>query len=59
VSPDREGTPRAVLVTVGDELLLGRTVDGNAAWLGRELSALGVPVASRSTVGDDDLERPA
>jgi nicotinamide-nucleotide amidase len=39
---------------VGDELLLGRTVDGNAAWLGRELSELGVPVVSRATVGDED-----
>jgi nicotinamide-nucleotide amidase len=46
--------PRAVVVTVGDELLLGRTVDGNAAWLGRELSDLGVPVLYRSTVGDED-----
>jgi nicotinamide-nucleotide amidase len=42
------------VVTVGDELLLGRTVDGNAAWLGRELSELGVPVVSRATVGDED-----
>ena len=48
------GAPRAVVVTVGDELLLGRTVDGNAAWLGRELSELGVPVLSRATVGDED-----
>jgi nicotinamide-nucleotide amidase len=52
VSDDR--TPRAAIVTVGDELLLGRTVDSNAAWLGRELAALGVPVARRHTVGDDD-----
>jgi nicotinamide-nucleotide amidase len=43
-----------VVVTVGDELLLGRTVDGNAAWLGRELSDLGIPVLHRTTVGDDD-----
>ena len=51
----REGRgPRAALVTVGDELLLGRTVDGNAAWLGRELSDLGVPVLTHYTVGDED-----
>ena len=43
---------RAALVTVGDELLLGRTVDTNAAWLGRELAALGVPIARRHTVAD-------
>lgn len=45
-------TPRAAVVTVGDELLLGRTVDTNAAWLGRELGALGIPVVRRHTVGD-------
>jgi nicotinamide-nucleotide amidase len=51
---DGGGAPRAVVVTVGDELLLGRTVDGNAAWLGRELSDLGIPVLRRATVGDED-----
>ena len=35
---------RAALVTVGDELLLGQTVDTNAAWLGRRLADLGIPV---------------
>jgi nicotinamide-nucleotide amidase len=49
-----EGAPRAVIVTVGDELLSGLTVDGNAAWLGRELAGLGIPVSRRATVGDDD-----
>jgi nicotinamide-nucleotide amidase len=50
---------RAAIVTVGDELLLGETVDSNAAWLGRELSSLGVPVVERFTVGDvdDDIRR--
>jgi nicotinamide-nucleotide amidase len=49
----------ATIVTVGDELLLGETVDSNAAWLGRELSSLGIPVAERFTVGDtdDDIQR--
>jgi nicotinamide-nucleotide amidase len=50
---------RAAIVTVGDELLLGETVDSNAAWLGRELSSLGIPVVERLTVGDvdDDIRR--
>lgn len=47
------GSVRAAIVTVGDELLLGQTVDTNAAWIGRELSALGIPVVRRWTVGDD------
>jgi len=49
-------SPRAAVVTVGDELLLGRTVDTNAAWLGRELAGLGIPVVRRHTVGDETAE---
>ena len=41
------------LVTVGDELLLGYTVDTNAAHLARELAAVGVSIVRRATVGDD------
>lgn len=44
----------AVIVTVGEELLSGATTDGNAAWLGRQLARLGVPVVERFTVGDRD-----
>ena len=44
---------RAAIVTVGDELLSGQTVDSNAAWLGRELASLGIPVTRRHTVGDE------
>lgn len=43
---------RAALVTVGDELLLGQTVDTNAAWLGRQLASAGVRVVRRYTVAD-------
>lgn len=45
--------PRTEIVTVGDELLLGETVDANAAWLGRRLALIGVAVSRRATVGDD------
>ena len=41
------------MVAVGDELLLGDLVNGNAAWLGAELAAVGVPVVHSSMVGDD------
>lgn len=40
------------LVTIGDELLLGFTIDTNAAHLARELSAIGVEIERRTTVGD-------
>jgi nicotinamide-nucleotide amidase len=45
--------PIATLVTVGNELLYGETVDTNAAWLGRALAQLGFDVARTYTVGDD------
>lgn len=41
------------LLTIGTELLLGFTVDTNGAWLGRTLSAEGLRVAHRASVGDD------
>ena len=40
------------IVTIGDELLLGFTIDTNAAHLARELSSLGVEIVHRTTVGD-------
>jgi len=44
------------IVTIGDELLLGTTVDTNAAFLARALGEVGVPIARRATVGDDPDE---
>jgi nicotinamide-nucleotide amidase len=44
---------RAAVVAVGDELLLGDIVNGNAAWLGAVLAELGLPVVHSSAVGDD------
>jgi nicotinamide-nucleotide amidase len=40
------------LITIGDELLLGFTIDTNAAWLARELASIGVEVVRRTTCGD-------
>jgi nicotinamide-nucleotide amidase len=44
--------PGAVVVGIGDELLVGHTVNTNGAWLGRELSALGFKVLKQAVVGD-------
>jgi molybdenum cofactor synthesis domain-containing protein len=43
---------RVALVSVGDELLTGDTVNTNAAWLGRELSDRGVAVERTTVVPD-------
>ncbi|HEY3287353.1 MAG TPA: competence/damage-inducible protein A [Gemmatimonadaceae bacterium] len=40
------------VVTIGDELLLGYTIDTNGAWLARELAQHGILVARRTSVGD-------
>jgi nicotinamide-nucleotide amidase len=48
---------RAELITIGDELLLGQTIDTNAAFIGEKLAEAGIDLAYHTTVGDqsDDL----
>lgn len=41
------------LITIGDELLLGFTIDTNAAHISRTLATAGVEVVRRTTVGDE------
>ena len=44
---------RAELITIGDELLIGQVVNTNAAFIAKELGALGIPVVRQTTVGDE------
>ena len=48
-------TPRtqAEIISVGDELLTGLTVNNNAAFIGQKLTELGYEIRWISTVGDD------
>ena len=41
------------LITIGDELLLGFTIDTNAAHISRVLAANGIEIVRRTTVGDE------
>ncbi len=43
----------ATIITIGDELLIGQTIDTNSAWMAQQLNALGIQVARRIAVGDD------
>ena len=43
----------AFILSVGDELALGQTVDTNSAWLSRKLAAEGCDLAGHATVSDD------
>jgi nicotinamide-nucleotide amidase len=47
----------ASIVTIGDELLIGQTIDTNSAFIGQELNKIGVWVKRRVAVGDvwDDI----
>lgn len=47
------------VITVGDELLLGFTVDTNGAFLAQRLAERGIAIARRTAVGDtiDDIVR--
>ena len=40
------------LVTIGDELLLGFTVDTNGAFIAQKLAEQGIAVVRRTAVGD-------
>jgi molybdenum cofactor synthesis domain-containing protein len=44
---------KAIILSVGDELVLGQTVDTNSAWLSRQLAAVGCAVVGHLTVPDD------
>lgn len=41
------------ILTIGDELLLGFTIDTNGAYLGRRLADIGLRIVRRTSVGDE------
>lgn len=43
----------AIILTVGDEILLGQTVDTNSGWLGQALSQIGIRVIGHVGCGDE------
>ena len=47
----------ASIITIGDELLIGQTIDTNSAFIAQELNKIGVWVRRRVAVGDswDDI----
>ncbi len=44
---------QADILSIGDELTSGQTINRNAAWLGEQLQLLGIPVRRHLTVGDN------
>jgi nicotinamide-nucleotide amidase len=47
---------RAEIISIGDELLIGQTINTNASWIGQECSKMGIRVVRVTTISDDDSE---
>src|SRR5688500_164268 len=47
----------ASIINIGDELLIGQTIDTNSAYIGQELNKIGIWVRKRIAIGDikDDI----
>ncbi|GIV34407.1 MAG: CinA-like protein [Chitinophagales bacterium] len=45
---------KAAILTIGDELLYGKTINTNAAWLGNQMALLGIRVYEVLTVSDEE-----
>lgn len=44
---------KAEVITIGDEILLGRVIDTNSAFIGKRLADHGIPLEWITSVGDD------
>ena len=46
---------KAIIITIGDELLIGQTIDTNSAWMGQQLTGLGIEIAEKIAIPDTAL----
>ncbi len=44
---------QAEIITIGDELLIGMTIDSNSAWIGQKLTGLGIGVYQIISISDN------
>jgi nicotinamide-nucleotide amidase len=44
---------KAQIITIGDELLIGQTIDTNSAWIGAELSMAGFDIQRKTSIHDN------
>ena len=45
---------KAYIITIGDEILLGNTLNTNAAFIGEQLYEINIPIIKTSVVGDNN-----
>ncbi len=46
----------AYILTIGDELLIGQTIDTNSAWMGERLQEVGMDVIEKITIPDNEAQ---
>ena len=44
------------IISIGDELLIGQTVNTNTSWIGMELSNIGARILKTTTISDQKKE---
>ena len=45
---------QAEIITIGDELLIGQTIDTNSAYLGQKLGEIGISICRKTAVSDSE-----
>ena len=48
----KKNSMKAIIINIGDELLIGQTVNTNASWLGQYLNSFGIEVVSSRCISD-------
>ena len=46
----------AEILTIGDELLIGQTIDTNSAWIGKNLANIGIQISRKTAISDSESE---
>jgi nicotinamide-nucleotide amidase len=46
----------AEILTIGDELLIGQTIDTNSAWIGKNLADIGIQISRKTCISDSESE---
>jgi len=47
---------KAVIITIGDEILYGQTLDTNSHWISQRLDEIGIKTLKKVTIGDQESE---
>ncbi|MCK5028965.1 MAG: competence/damage-inducible protein A [Bacteroidales bacterium] len=47
---------KAEIITIGDEILIGQTVDTNSAWMANKLNLIGVDITRISSISDKSVD---